>query len=463
MALCLTQPKLIRNPDELQRFRESGEKCAVLGSGREVKSNAVREALVGRWRDDSLPGARNDGLKIGLAIEGGGMRGAVSAGATAAIHYLGLAESFDCVYGSSAGSMIGSYFVSRQLGGISVYHAILPSAAKDFIDKRKLISTLGAPNRFASRNDVFNLNFLLEKVMSECQKFDYETFLKNNAKQPLSIMTSDLETLQAVRLSSENGNFDDLPTLLKCIRSSMLVPGVTGELMALYEGEKTPCIVEYPKRKRRLRPLRSGRRRRRRAPVTNLLGDALITEPIPYRQAVKDGCSHVLVLRTRPDPALTVLHGKGGVYERVIARRCLERYGHHEAAAYMMKQGHVYTYAEDLLVLGRRSTAHMAGLDTAHLLGIAPAQGCKEVGQLEMGRAPILTGMRDGARQVLDEFGPAMGIPSDSLGWMLEEILPWHASMERSTTHAEFCNTEVIEAGHEYEPMPRETREQRGE
>jgi hypothetical protein len=32
-----------------------------------------------------------------------------------------------------------------------------------------------------------------------------------------------------------------------------------------------------------------------------LLVDALIYEPMPYRSALEDGCTHVLVLRTWPD------------------------------------------------------------------------------------------------------------------------------------------------------------------
>lgn len=43
-------------------------------------------------------------MKIALAIEGGGMRGCVAAGMAAAISELGLLESFDAVYGASAGS-----------------------------------------------------------------------------------------------------------------------------------------------------------------------------------------------------------------------------------------------------------------------------------------------------------------------------------------------------------------------
>ena len=46
----------------------------------------------------SAPGNRKDGRKIGLAIEGGGMRGCVSAGMVTAVWYLGLQESVDIVY-----------------------------------------------------------------------------------------------------------------------------------------------------------------------------------------------------------------------------------------------------------------------------------------------------------------------------------------------------------------------------
>ncbi|CAN0533353.1 unnamed protein product, partial [Ectocarpus sp. 8 AP-2014] len=48
-----------------------------------------------------------DGRRIGLAIEGGGMRGCVAAGMASCLHFLGMADSFDCVYGASAGSLIG--------------------------------------------------------------------------------------------------------------------------------------------------------------------------------------------------------------------------------------------------------------------------------------------------------------------------------------------------------------------
>lgn len=53
--------------------------------------------------------------QVGLAIEGGGMRGCVSAGMIAAVSTLGLMDTFDAVYGSSAGSLVGAYAIAGQV------------------------------------------------------------------------------------------------------------------------------------------------------------------------------------------------------------------------------------------------------------------------------------------------------------------------------------------------------------
>ncbi len=52
---------------------------------------------------------KDDGFCVALVVEGGGMRGCVTAGMVAAIHYLGLEDTIDVVYGSSAGTVIGAY------------------------------------------------------------------------------------------------------------------------------------------------------------------------------------------------------------------------------------------------------------------------------------------------------------------------------------------------------------------
>ena len=64
----------------------------------------VLELVLARGREGSRPGQRSDGAKLGLAIEGGGMRGVVTAGMVKALEQHGLLEAFDVVFGSSAGA-----------------------------------------------------------------------------------------------------------------------------------------------------------------------------------------------------------------------------------------------------------------------------------------------------------------------------------------------------------------------
>ena len=236
-------------------------------------AHPVVEAVLSRWKANSKPGRRTKGdiKKIALAIEGGGMRGCVSAGATAALNILGVHDTIDVVYGSSAGAMIGAYFISRQFSGVQIYHDILPSAGKRFIDKGKLLFAAGLPswlNIFLRRKrgsideimsfipdpdsvgieqskekidksltDVINLDFLLVQVMGILQPLDWNIFTKNEITQPLKIVASSLKTLKPIVMSREKSNYGDLPSLLECIRASMAVPGITGGLMALGRNE----------------------------------------------------------------------------------------------------------------------------------------------------------------------------------------------------------------------------------
>ena len=60
--------------------------------------------LAARTQAGSRPGERDDGFRVALAIEGGGMRGTISAGMALALDELGLVPAFDAVYGASAGA-----------------------------------------------------------------------------------------------------------------------------------------------------------------------------------------------------------------------------------------------------------------------------------------------------------------------------------------------------------------------
>ena len=73
-----------------------------------VEGHPVLELLAARAERAGQDGSATDGACLALAIEGGGMRGVVSAGMTAAIELLGLTACFDLVVGTSAGALNGA-------------------------------------------------------------------------------------------------------------------------------------------------------------------------------------------------------------------------------------------------------------------------------------------------------------------------------------------------------------------
>ena len=73
----------------------------------------VLRVLAARAQAGSQPGRRDDGFRVALAIEGGGMRGTVSAGMALALDELGLVTAFDAVYGASAGAITAAWLLSR--------------------------------------------------------------------------------------------------------------------------------------------------------------------------------------------------------------------------------------------------------------------------------------------------------------------------------------------------------------
>jgi predicted patatin/cPLA2 family phospholipase len=87
------------------------------------RGHPVVEILRRRRREGSRPGDRRDGRRVALVIEGGGMRGVVSAGMTSAIEQLGLRDAFDEVHGSSAGAFNAAFLLAGQAAYLTaLYH-----------------------------------------------------------------------------------------------------------------------------------------------------------------------------------------------------------------------------------------------------------------------------------------------------------------------------------------------------
>ena len=278
-------------------------------------THPVLEIIESRMKTKSKPGSRSssDPHHLALSIEGGGMRGAVSAGMASAIAVLGLSDAFDSIYGSSAGSVVGSYFVSRQMC-LDVYTEILTVAKAKFASKARLISSLATNlmdsavnvadplfSKYSRRNPAMNISYVLDEIMCEggIRPLDMKLFQANDKLQPLRVVSStvrngkmethcfgskDLDYFD-IECKQGGGRLQNATTMLDgnrhgffaCLQTSMTVPAATGPPVPLIRQKDASDNI------------------------TSHCFDAFCYEPIPYRSAVKEGATHVLVLKTRPD------------------------------------------------------------------------------------------------------------------------------------------------------------------
>eukprot|EP00934_Nitzschia_sp_Nitz4_P007131 Nitzschia sp. Nitz4//scaffold68_size99682//33909//35732//NITZ4_004560-RA/size99682-processed-gene-0.74-mRNA-1//1//CDS//3329556581//7121//frame0 len=408
-----------------------------------VLNHDVLQLMKSRFLTGSTPGHRSDNASLALAIEGGGMRGCVSAGMAAAIASLGLTDTFDTIYGSSAGSVVGSYMVSRQMC-IDVYVDILPAAKKRFVSKGRMVRILA--QSFAEvlvcgmyRNSSFqysmkqdpgmNISFLLDGIMGVDQglrKFDMDKFEQNNKLQPLRVVAScvDSNDQMVTKCFGSEDFFGDNSVrradgsregLFACLEASMSVPGATGPPIAMV-GKDTDlkCF------------------------------DALCFEPIPYRSAVEEGATHVLALCSRPQGQPRT---KPGPYESAMAPLYFHSHGHYNIGHFFENGGQTYIYAEDLLTLkdGKQSPnkpvlvpppTALYGLNNeadrqkardtarhretewnrAHLFPLQVPSGTPEIGTLEQDRNAILRAVRGGYSAAFDLLAPIVGLRTESMG-----------------------------------------------
>lgn len=111
----------------------------------------------------------------------------------------------------------------------------------------------------------------------------------------LQIIASGLFSKGSVVLSAVDKNFNNIDELTSCLRASMLLPGVAGAPVQL----KGDQILGANLRKANWTDY-IGREKIETFGSEPLL-DAQLFEPIPYRSALNENCSHVLVFRTRAD------------------------------------------------------------------------------------------------------------------------------------------------------------------
>ena len=213
------------------------------------------------------------------------MRGVVSAGMLKALEQLGLQNAFDAVYGSSAGAVNGSFFIAGQAEyGSPIY--------PEHINNARFISLW----RSFTRRPVMSLSYLLDDVMVRRKILDWRAVLESPIG--FKIVTTSIADM-GVRLLE---GFRDRDHLFAALRASSSVPWIAGPPTEV-DGER--------------------------------FLDALLFEPVPFRSAVRDGCTHVLVLLTRPDGTL---NGEPSLFERHVLGRWIAALEPQLRDAYLAQQ-----------------------------------------------------------------------------------------------------------------------------
>jgi predicted patatin/cPLA2 family phospholipase len=187
---------------------------------------------------------------VALAVEGGGMRGAVSAGMTVAIERLGMADCFDLVVGTSAGALNSAALLGGVAAGCAAsYHGEF--ATRRFINPYRLLIGRAA----------IDVAFVLDHNSEALPRRRHDRTVANESR--LRCVATDVATCEKLVLS----HLRSVDELKRALLASSRLPWVGGDPV---EFRGWDCL------------------------------DGGLVESIPVPTALELGATHVLVLQTRP-------------------------------------------------------------------------------------------------------------------------------------------------------------------
>jgi len=210
--------------------------------------SGVVRTLMQRSSDESVPGKRLDDEVVCLAIEGGGMRGAATAGMCVVLEAAGLTQAFDRVYGVSAGALNGWALCAGQAAvGAMHYQDAVAEGVIDVIGPLR-----GRP--------LVDFELLFDDLIAARRPLSFEGLASG---PDLRVLATSLETMTLRVLKG----FEDAREVLDAVRASSFLPRFSGAA-PLFRGE--------------------------------YMADGSLLEPIPLDSVLEEGATHVLVLRSRP-------------------------------------------------------------------------------------------------------------------------------------------------------------------
>jgi predicted patatin/cPLA2 family phospholipase len=215
------------------------------------RAHPVVRTLRRRREERSKPGVRGDGRRVALVIEGGAMRGVVSAGMASALDQLGLRDAFDEVHGASAGAFNGAFFMAGQAAYMTSLYW------RGFGDPR-FVSMRRA---LRGRGPAFDMDYVVDGIWARGRPLRIDVLLGSGIE--LHCTATDADAAVIVDL----GNLHSIEEVRCALRASARLPWLAGEPVSF-----------------------RGRR----------LLDATLAEAIPV-QAPLETCTDILVLQTRPE------------------------------------------------------------------------------------------------------------------------------------------------------------------
>jgi len=208
----------------------------------------VLSLLERRLRQGYRAGSAADGFRLGVLVEGGGMRGLISAAALEALDRLGYAACLDELFGTSAGALNGAYFLAGQIAmGASIYYQNL--TGRRFVDLRRW-------------PEVMDIHCLFDRWVSRGKKLDAARVIRSAAK--LFITLTDIRAGRAEYIDAHD------------LQPSELVP-------VLRASASTPLFTRHREDLR-------GR----------YYNDGAVTAGLPLPKALERECTHLVCLLTRP-------------------------------------------------------------------------------------------------------------------------------------------------------------------
>lgn len=175
------------------------------------------------------------------------MRGVVSAGMCAVLEAAGLVASFDRIYGCSAGAVNGCFTAAGQ--AVMWATTFEDTTSREFID----------PARVLRRKPVLDLGYLFDTVIAGRKPLSEDGLARGPVFRALAVSLREPE-LRVL------GDFTSTAELLDAVRVSCTIPLLAGT-PATFRGE--PMV------------------------------DGALVEALPYVTALREGSTHVLVLRSR--------------------------------------------------------------------------------------------------------------------------------------------------------------------